>query len=241
MWGVVFFASWCSPALAVTAEELVARNIEARGGQAHLDALKSLKLSGKLIFGGSFELDLVQYKKRPGLLRSEASVQGLTAIQAYDGQEGWQVQPFGGRKDPEKLSADDAKSLIEDADLDGPLVGWHKPGATIAYLGVEDVDGTEAHKLQVTQQNGDKQVVFLDPDFYLEIRVVSTRMQRGVEQQIQTDLGDYEKVNDVYFPFSIEQGPPGAPPNQRSVIALDRAEANIDIDDAQFNFPQAAQ
>jgi hypothetical protein len=48
----------------------------------------------------------------------------------------------------EKMSADDTKSLMEDADIDGPLVDWKAKGSTVEYLGTEDVDGTQAHKLK---------------------------------------------------------------------------------------------
>src|SRR6476619_3653619 len=86
---------------AMTADELIAKNIQARGGADKLKALQSLHTEGKLSFGGgAFELSFQQIQKRPNFLRNEASLQGLTAIQAYDGKDAWQIQPFQGRKDP---------------------------------------------------------------------------------------------------------------------------------------------
>src|SRR5438067_8419740 len=115
---------------APTIEELVAKNIEAKGGADALRALKSVRLTGKvLVSQGQIEFRYVQTKKRPGEIRSEATLQGMTAIQAYDGKEGWRVSPFQGRKDPEKMSTDDAKSLIEDAEIEGPLFDWKAKGS----------------------------------------------------------------------------------------------------------------
>ena len=102
---------------ALTVDDLLAKNLEARGGADKVAAIKTLKSEGKLLFGGQFELALTQYQKAPDSVRSEASIQGLTAVQAWDGKEAWQISPFQGRKDPEKMSADDAKSLADDAPI----------------------------------------------------------------------------------------------------------------------------
>ena len=40
-----------APALGLTAEELAAKNIAARGGAARIDAIKSLRETGRLLFG----------------------------------------------------------------------------------------------------------------------------------------------------------------------------------------------
>src|SRR5438270_9015806 len=148
-----------------TLDELVAKNIEAKGGAAALKALQSLKLTGKMIVNeGQLQLALTQTKKRPDEIRSEFALQGMTAIQAYDGKEGWKISPFQGRKDPEKMSADDVKPLMDDAEIDGPLVDWKNKGSAIEYVGREDVDGTDAYKINVTRKNGDTNFVYLDPD-----------------------------------------------------------------------------
>src|ERR1700738_1051208 len=121
-------------------DELVAKNIEAKGGADALRALKSLRSNGKMIVNeGQLELAYVETKKRPGEVRAEFTLQGMTAGQAYDGEEGWKISPFQGRKDPEKLSADDVKPLMEDAEIDGPLVDWKAKESTLVYLGREDV------------------------------------------------------------------------------------------------------
>src|SRR5437588_7446230 len=150
-----------------TLDELVAKNIEAKGGADALRALQSLKLTGKmLVQQGQIELAYNQTKKQPGEVRTEATLQGMTMVQAYDGKEGWKIWPFQGRKDPEKMSADDVKSLIEDAEIDGPLVDWKGKQSTVEYLGTEEVDGTQAHKLKITRKNGDISYVYLDPDHF---------------------------------------------------------------------------
>jgi hypothetical protein len=219
-----------------TVEELVSKNIEAKGGAAALRDLQTVRFTGKLLVQqGQIQLAYMQIKKRPDESRTEASLQGMTQIEAYDGKEGWRVSPFFGRRDPERMSADDVKALVEDAELDGPLVDWQAKGNTVEYLGTEDVDGTPAHKLKVTRKNGDVSFVYLDPDHFLEIRILTQRTRHGAYEEVETDLGDYEKAGGAFVPTSIEFGRKGAPDKQR--IIIDKVEANVPVDDTIFHFP----
>lgn len=229
-------------AQALTVDEIVAKNIEARGGLAAIQAIQSIKMTGRMNFsGGDFSVDLgfVNMNERGNKVRSEATLQGLTQVTAYDGADGWTINPFQGRRDPERMSTEDAKGLQLQADIDGPLVDWKSKGHKVEYLGTEDVDGTEAHKLKITLKNGDIQYRFLDPDYFLEILVVDQAKRRGVESEFETELGNYEKINGVYFPFAMESGPKGGQRGQK--IIVEKAEVNVDIDDALFAFPKAAQ
>jgi hypothetical protein len=223
----------------LTLDELVAKNIEAKGGADALRAMQSVRYNGKVIANeGQLEFAYAQTKKRPGEVRTEFTLQGMTAVQAYDGKEGWRISPFQGRKDPEKISADDAKPLIEDAEIDGPLVDWRAKESTLEYLGREDVDGTSAYKIKVVRKNGDVNFVYLDPDHFLEIRILSQRIRHGAQEEVETDVGDYEKIGGVFIPFSIEEGRKGDPDKQKTVI--EKAEANVPVDDAIFHFPGSA-
>jgi hypothetical protein len=221
-------------------DDLVAKNIQARGGSAALHAMRSLTLRGKLLANdGQLELGFVQTVERPSNIRVEASIQGMTQIQAYNGTIGWQINPFQGRKDPERLSADDIKSLAETvADFDGSLVDWQKKGNKLEYLGTEDVEGTQAHKIKLTRQSGDTEYVYLDPDHYLEIRLLSQRTEHGVTVETETDLGDYAKIQGVFVPFSVEFGRKGSTDRQK--LILDSAQVNAKLDDALFNLPTTA-
>ena len=229
-----------SGAFAYTADELAARNTAAKGGLDKLNAIRSLRLSGKLrVNGGTVELGYVELIKRPDSIRYEALLQGLTRVQAFDGKQAWQINPFGGRKDPERLSADDAKALGENAaDFTGVLVDYKDKRYTLDYLGTEDIDGTQAHKLRVTRPNGDLTYVYLDPDYFLEIRTVNRRIEHGVPNETVTDYGDYEEVAGVYLPFSLESGPKGS--SQRFTLQVEKAEANVAAEDTLFQFPASS-
>ena len=58
-------------------------------------------------------MKFTETKKRPGGLRTDTVLQGMNLVQAYDGTSGWKIFPLYGRKDPEKMSADEARSMAE--------------------------------------------------------------------------------------------------------------------------------
>jgi hypothetical protein len=229
-----------TPAPTPTAEELAAKNLKAKGGVEALSAIQTIRFTGRLLVNqGQIELTYMQTKKRPGKVRVDATLQGMTLVQAYDGTSGWKISPFQGRKDPERMSSDEAKSLVEDAEIGGPLENWQEKGETLTYLGTEDVEGTPAYKLKVTRKNGDVSYLYLDPDYFLEIRVIDERTEQGAKVEVETDLGDYEKVNNVYFPFSIDSGPKGSTDKQK--IIIEKGDANVPVDDSYFSFPVPAK
>lgn len=223
----------------MTVDQLVAKNVEAKGGAEAVHALQSVKMTGKLLVNqGQIELGYAETRKRPNAIRSEVTLQGMTAVNAFDGNEGWKISPFQGRKDPEKMSADDVKGMLEDSEIDGALVDWQQKGSKLEYLGTEDVDGTPAHKIKVTRKNGDVTFVYLDPDHFLEIRTLTQRMEHGARVEVEIDFSDYEKVNGVFIPFSVEAGRKGDPDKQKLII--DKVDGNVSVDDAIFKFPATA-
>jgi hypothetical protein len=228
------------PAHAQDAQSLLAKNLEARGGAAALDAIKNVTFDGRTIFPGDFEVTYKESRARSGSStagRVDFGVQGLDIIQAYDGSGGWKVNPLQGRKDAEQMSADDARQLADEALIEGPLLASRKDGSRVEYLGRDDFDGTLAYKLKVTQKDGDQFTYWLDPDTYLEIKVDETRKIRGAEQTTENELGDYEKVAGVYFPMSVESWSEGQS-NQRTRTLIATGAANTDLPDSVFAEPR---
>jgi hypothetical protein len=237
-------ASVAVPACAqeMTAQTLLDKNLEARGGADALAAIKSIRFDGRIIFPGDFELKYDETRARGGAdgteMRMNGTVQGLTYVQAYDGSTAWRINPFQGRKDPETMSADEARSVADEGMVEGVLQASRHDGSTVSYLGREDFDGTSAYKLKVTQKDGDEFTYLLDPDTFLEIKVTETRRIRGAEQTTESELGDYEKVGGVYFPMSVDNWTQGQS-NQRQRVIIETATANPPVTPDLFELPSA--
>ncbi|HTR02979.1 MAG TPA: outer membrane lipoprotein-sorting protein, partial [Thermoanaerobaculia bacterium] len=223
------------PAAAPTADEIVVKYVEKIGGIAKIEAVKTLKRSGKFRGGGGFEAKFVELNKRPDLVREEITYQGLTGVNAFDGKTGWKIDPFQGKKDPEPLGEDELKDIIEDSVFDGQLVHYREKGNTIEFGGTEPVEGSDTWKLKVTLKNGDVSYYYIDTEDFVPIKIEYKRMIRGAEQVLDVFPGDYKAVDGWYVPHSYEQGRPGS--SQRSSFVFERIEANVPLDDSLFAKP----
>ena len=219
-----------------TADELVQKNTEAKGGIEKIKAIKTVRLTGKLDAGGGFTGAVGQENKRPNQVRETFTLQGMTQVQAYDGSAGWQIRPFGGRKDPQLMGEDDVRDLLIDSDFDGPLVDYAAKGNKIEYLGHDTVDGDDALRLKVTLKDGDIIYYYLDPDTFLEIRTERREFIRGAVRESVTDLGSYKPVASVMFPFSVNGGPKDDPSSWQSVT-YQKIEVNVPLQDSDFQVP----
>jgi outer membrane lipoprotein-sorting protein len=222
---------------AQTVDEIIAKNIQARGGMDKLESIKSIKTTATMTMG-TMEAPGVMIQKRPEMARLEFTIQGLTAVQAYDGSKAWQIMPFTGKKDPELMSADETKEMEETADLDGPLVNYKAKGNTVELLGKEKIEGTDAYKLKVTLKNGDVQTMYIDADSFLEIKEDTKRMVRGTEHDFESSIGDYKDVDGIIFPFAVESGMKGS--DQKQKITISKIELNVPADDSIFKMPPPA-
>jgi outer membrane lipoprotein-sorting protein len=227
------------PASAQTLDEILAKNLQARGGADKLKAVQTIRLTGTMTVGPGMEAPFVVEQKRPNLVRTDFTIQGMTGSQAYDGKTGWQIMPFGGRKDAEPMPEDQLKQVEEQADFDGPLVDYKVKGHKVELIGKEKVEGSDAWKLKVTLKNGDTRYLYLDADQYLEIRTEGKTTVRGTEIESQSTIGDYKEVNGIMIPFAVEQGAKGSP--QKMKMTIQKAELNVPIDGARFKMPTAAK
>ena len=226
-------------ASAQTADEIIKKNTDARGGLQKIKAIKSLKMTGKLTLAGSgVEFPITMQQKRPNTFRMDATFQGQSVIQAYDGETGWQVNPFQGINEPDKLAGDELKDAQEQADIDGALVDYKEKGHTVELVGKEDLEGTPAYKLKLTLKTGDVRTVYIDAANYLELKVTAKRKSPGGEQEVDIYRGNYKPVNGVLFPFSIEQKVAG---QTQAQIAIDKIEVDVPVEDATFKMPVKAE
>jgi outer membrane lipoprotein-sorting protein len=222
-------------AQAQTADELVAKNIAARGGLDKLKAVQTVRMTGKMTMG-PMEAPFTLEMKRPKNLRAEFVVQGMTGVQAYDGKTAWFVMPFMGKKDPEVAPADETKQADEQADFDGPLVDYKTKGNTVELVGKEKVEGTDVYKLKVTLKGGEVRYLYLESDSFLEIKTEAKRTVRGNDVEFESSIGDYKEISGLMIPFSIENSPKGSPQKQK--ITFDKVEFNVPIEDTRFKMPE---
>lgn len=223
----------------MTADDIINKYIEARGGRAAWDKVKTAKMVGKMSMPSQgMELPVMIEYKRPTMVRLELSFQGQTMVQAYDGNTGWAIMPMLGKPDPEEMADDQLKQILDQADFDGPLVDYAAKGHSVELLGKEEIEGTEAYKLRITKKNGDEITSFIESESFIEFRNESMQNIQGVEAEMANTFGDYKDVDGLILPHSIEVSM-GGPAMQ--VITIDRVELGVDIPDQRFAMPAKSE
>jgi hypothetical protein len=230
--GLALFAMSVS---AQTADEIIDKYIKTVGGMEKIQAVKTLRRTGKFTGGGGFEATFTEENKRPNMVRQNFFLQGMTGINAYDGKTGWKIEPWQGKKDPEPLGEEEMKQIVEDSDFDGPLINYQQKGNKVEFVGMEPVEGTDAFKLKVTLANGEVRYYYMDTDYYVPIKIETKRMIRGAEQEFETTLGDYKEVAGWYLCHSVETNVKGSP--NKSKVVYEKIEANVALDDSRFQMP----
>jgi hypothetical protein len=236
---VVAVCCLCGLVKAQTADELVQKNIQAKGGMEKIKGIHSVRITGKVTIGPGMRAVSVQENQRPNLVRETIAMQGMTEVKAYDGSTGWQIDPFEGHKDPQLMGEDDLKDLLLDADFDGPLVDYKEKGNSVEFMGHDLVDGDDALRLKVTLKNGDILYYFLDPDTSLEIRKEVQQFIRGAVHESVIQMGSYKPVAGVMYPYSISQGTNANP--EEATVTVEKIEVNQSVPAADFAVPASLQ
>ena len=226
------------PAQAQTVDEILAKHYDAMGGLVKLKALNSMRVTGTMGIGPGMEAPITMERKRPDKRRVEFQVQGMTGIQAFDGEKAWSLMPFMGKKDPEVSSDEDNKNEKDDADFDGSLVDWKAKGNTLELMGKEPIEGADSYKIKVTKKNGNIETMYIDAETYLLVKTEGKVKRRGTEIEGETLFSDYKDVDGYMMPFTMEQGAKGT--DRRQKMTFTKIELNVPLEDNRFTMPGAA-
>ncbi|MEO8111880.1 MAG: hypothetical protein ABI594_17665 [Ginsengibacter sp.] len=209
-----------------TADEIVNKYVDAIGGKEAWGKVNSVVMAGTMkIQGTDIGLVLTTLDKKG--MRQDISVNGMSGYQIITPTAGWNFMPFNGQKEPEPVTADDLKESQEQLDVQGNLINYKEKGHTIESLGTDDVDGVDAFKLKETLKSGKVETIYIDPSTYYIIRVVTKQKANGAEQEITTDLSNYQKLPEgIVVPMSVK-----LPFGQMTVT---KVEVNKDVDEKIF-------
>jgi outer membrane lipoprotein-sorting protein len=223
-------------ASAQTADEIVKKALEARGGADKIRGVQSERITGHLSSAQGVEGGFVLELKRPYKMHTEISVEGQKIIRVYDGKSaGWTINPFAENKDLQPMSAEDLKSITEESDMDGPLVDYKSKGHQVELIGKEDLDGKAVYRLKVTTKNGDVRSYLIDASSFLTVKWVGLRKIEDKDFPWESVLSDYRDVQGLKYPFKIEQGSPGT--DFKQTLTTEKIEINPPLDESRFAKP----
>ena len=224
-------------ASAQTADEIVKKTIEARGGMEKIKAVQSERISGHVSFTQGMEGAFVVELKRPLKMHVEISVDGQKIIRVYDGKSsGWMINPFAESKDVQPLPPEDLKNISDESDFDGPLVDYKAKGNQIELMGKEKLDDKPIYRLKLTNKNGDVRFYFIDASSFLLLKWDGVRKTADQEIPWESFFSDFREVQGLKFPFRIDQGSPGT--DIKQTLNAEKIEINPPLDDSLFTKPK---
>jgi hypothetical protein len=260
----------------LSAAEIANKNVAARGGLEAWRAVQTISMQGKLGAGGNqratlaapmanmpskksvdqivrprpvaeAQLPFVMELKRPRRMRLELQFNGQTAIQAFDGTNGWKLRPFLNRREVEPYTSDEIKIASTQSELDGFLVDYAAKGTQIDLDGIEKVEDRDAYKLKLTLKSGQVTHVWVDTQTFLETKIEGApRRLDGTYHPVEVYYRDYRAVSGLLIPFVLETrvlpvtktalGLKDTPVPAEKII-IDKVTVNLKLDDSLFLKP----
>jgi outer membrane lipoprotein-sorting protein len=225
----------------LNADQVVEKNVAARGGFAAWHAVRSITLSGKMEAGGKVDtyLPYTLQVKRPNKQRLVIEFAGHTSVQVYDGKNGWKLRPYLNRADPEPFSQEELRKIEEGPGLEGPLIDYSTKGSKVELEGTETVEGQATYRLKVTSKQGHTQHVWIDGTTFLEAKIEDhPRRFDGKMRAVETYLSDYRNVEGVVIPYLSETRVQGVRGTHK--MAIEKVAINQELNDALFGKPASA-
>lgn len=193
------------------------------------------------------QLPFVMEMERPRKVRVELQFKGQTAVQVYDGTNGWKVRPFLNRAEIEPYSPDELKKASNQEDLDGPLVDYTAKGSKVELDGNEKVNGRDTYRLKITEKTGHIFHLWIDAETFLEAKVEGqSRRLDGIDHPVEVYYGDYRTVSGLRIPFDMETrvlpvaknalGLKDTPVPPETIV-IDKVVVNPKLDDKLFSRP----
>ncbi|NML44468.1 outer membrane lipoprotein-sorting protein [Ramlibacter sp. G-1-2-2] len=226
----------------LTAAQISERNATARGGAAAWRAVQTMSMSGDMDAGGKTDAKLpyTLVLKRPHMSRLEIRFENQTAVQTFDGRQGWKYRPYLGRIEAEPMTPAELKSEQASDELDGPLIDAERKGTRVEVAGVDKVEGKDAYRLKLTNAAGASRNLWIDAASFLEVKIDGEpRKLDGRVHKVAVFFRDYKTVNGLNIPHTLETVVEGV--KQTRKIVVKSVAINPKLDDALFGKPQPGE
>ncbi|HEY0872381.1 MAG TPA: DUF4292 domain-containing protein [Vicinamibacterales bacterium] len=223
---------------AQTVDEIVAKNIAAKGGAELLAATTSVRTVGRgtMQVPGTTqaaEVSVTTSSKRPYFVRNEMEMAGQKMVQGFDGTTLWmsvagmpaQSLPPGPQTDAFKTSSQ----------IDSPLLDYKAKGTKIELGEPETENGRTLHHLIVTPKTGPAMHYYIDPKTNLESKMVIDIDEGGQQVRMEMRFSDFKEVEGRMVPFTVTQFLNGQRVGQMN---YEKVEFNVPMDESIFRMPK---
>jgi len=172
----------------VTPKTVIQAYINAIGGEKALRDVRDMKTVSKMSVQG-MEIEMVSLQKAPNKVKIEQKMMGnILSLQVFNGEKG-KVKSMMGEQ---VLEGEQANELKEGADM-FPELKMLENSNNLELVSVDDVDGKEAYKMNISKPNGTATVVYFDVKTGLKIKEITPTPQGAVSVSYE-DYTDFDGV-----------------------------------------------
>jgi len=181
----------------ITAEKIFDNYIEAIGGKAAVAAIKNRVAKGEFaIVDMGMTASMESYSEPPNAV-TNVEIPGFGEFKngIKDGLA-WSVNPMEGNS---ILDGDKKTAALRNAALN-EFLDWKNWYDKAECVGVEDVDGTECYKVELTDKTGENSTLFFNKEDGLLVQRIAPGQQGGMDT---ITVSDYKDVGGVLFAHKI--------------------------------------
>ncbi|CAN5866023.1 hypothetical protein BH18ACI5_BH18ACI5_01060 [soil metagenome] len=215
-------------AQAQAVDEIIAKNLKAKGGVEAIKSTTSVRMTGKANVQG-MDVPITSSVKRPYYMHNEMDMGGQKMVQAFDGTSMWMA--MAGQPPQQLPDGPQLQAMKENSTFDPLFLDYKTKGHTIELVGKETDGGKPVNHLLVTTKGGMKFHYYLDAETGLETKFTTTAEMQGQKAEIETRMADYKTVEGRTLPFRITQFMNGA---QIVEMKYEKIEFNVPLEDAIF-------
>ena len=217
------------PGPQVTADQVVARYVEAVGGADALRKVTSRVMTGTIIANGN-ENPIDVLTKAPNMRVTISHTENGDSYTAFDGRGGW--MGMGGRP-ARDMSALDSMGAGMDAEFSLAL-RLKEIFPQLRRGRPETIDGVECEVLNASGPGRPVTRLYFDKNTGLLVRMVRYTDTPVGRNPVQIDYSDFRDVDGVTIPLRWTL----SRPTGRFTIQIADVQSNVPLDDAKFAKPK---
>jgi hypothetical protein len=220
------------PAPALTADQVVGKNLDAVGGKDAISKIKSISTEATMQVMGNEAPSKTVVMDGVGL-KSESEFNGMKIISVYTEKGGWMQNPMAGATDPTPMPDDQYNAGKGGIYVGGMLYDYAAKGSTIALASSDD----KTYTIKLTTKEKQEYTYVIDAKTFLVSSMATTAQMQGQPVELTTSYSDYKKT-DAGFMVPYSMGMDFGGQFQLS-MTVNKVEVNKTIDPAIFAMPKA--
>jgi len=237
------YAGDTPPAQALTAAEIVEKNVAARGGLEAWQKIQTMVWVGHIesAHAPAPNMEFALEMKRPNMTRFEIKVQNQKSVRIFDGSHGWKLRPTSsGKPDLQQYTTEELNYARNGPGIDGPLMDYQAKGTDVTLDGVDDIEGHQTYRLNIKLSSGVSHHVWIDAQTFLDVKYDREAINTsGQSVMVPVFYRNYQAIEGLQVPLMIETGTGTAHVTDK--MAIDKVLINPQLDNQIFAKPDVPQ